>query len=556
MKYRIALLMAVWVSGGAWAAPPATTQTPAQPPGDLPDHVVKVLRTTNKAQTNRYVPKVYEFKNVNPFDVVRFYRRVMEIEEGRFATFVAPDGKSGLVLVVAPEYQLASLDNLMATLDRPGLTSSGDAVRKYIQLKHRAADDVGLLWTIWGNAVHTASAPPGGTRAYNIVFICDVETNAIFVRSADSRVRQIIASMGSLDVPVPQVLVEAAIYEIDLNHDGAIGLDYVAWKNGPGRNLFAAGGFAEYERVDHFKGGANLYDSGVNTFGLPEHRFSNRGANAAYFLDLPSAYFDFLIAKGVARVVTRGQILSKMPTTYKSGLDAFGQADFDPDLDRPSLTGSPAEFRANDEVLYWSVVTNSTARAGARSPGRVLDPYGDDVTYPDNRVVLGKAAPLRAGGTKINDRAIAAVDVGTLLQVTPRIATENLSLGLRLEVSSLLGFDGAGAPRLSARRAATDVRVRDGEEVVFGGMERTVRSQSSHKIPMLGSIPVLGWVFGGETSTVKKTVVVTVIRAARVPDGLPGAVEQIIRQVAGSETTPLPRDRFGFDQWGLDDEGL
>jgi type II secretory pathway component GspD/PulD (secretin) len=476
----------------------------------------------------------------------------MEIEEGRFATFAAPGGKSGLVLVVAPEYQLASLDNLMATLDRPGLNSSGDDHYKYVRLKHRAADDVGLLWAVWGDASHSASSPPGGSRASDMVFTCDLETNALFVQGPMSMADRAEAVAQSLDTPLPQVLVEGTVYEIDLNNDGAIGFDYYAWKNGPGRNLFAAGAFAEYEKVDRLQGGVNLYDSGVNTFGLPKHRFSNRGANAAYRLDVSSAYFDFLIANGAARVVTSGRILSKIPTLYKSGLSAFGQADFDPDNDRPGLTGVPAEFRANEEILYYQVVTGPTARAGARSPGQALDPYGDDVTYPDNRVVLGKTAPLRAGGTKINDRAIAAVDVGTLLQVTPRIASENLSLGLALEVSSLLGFDGAGSPRISARRVKSDVRVRDGEEVVFGGMERTLRSQSSRKFPLLGSIPVLGWAFGGEFSSVKKTVVVTVVRAARLPNGLPAEAGQLIRQVTGGATTPMPPARFGFDQWGLD----
>ena len=62
-------------------------------PKDMPVHLVKVLRTTNKAQTNRYVPKVYDFKNVNPADVLRFFRRVMEIEEGAWYTFLAPDGE-------------------------------------------------------------------------------------------------------------------------------------------------------------------------------------------------------------------------------------------------------------------------------------------------------------------------------------------------------------------------------------------------------------------------------------------------------------------------------
>jgi len=551
MRYRFVPVLLMLMVGCAWAGEQATTRTAVAAPDELPDHVVKVLRTTNKAQTNRYVPKVYELKNVNPFDVVRFYRRVMEIEEGRFASFVAPDGKSGLVLLVAPEYQIESLDKLMATLDRPGLTSSSGDEGKYMRLKHRAADDIGLLRAIFGQATHSASRPPGGSRAGDLEMIADLETGSVFVYGPPSAAECAEAVLNKLDKPMPQVLVEATVYEIDLNNDGRIGFDYYAWKNGPGRNLFALGAFAEYGKVDRLKDGVDVFNSGVNTFGLPHHRFRNHGYNVSYFFDVPSAYFDFLVAKGAARVVTAGKVLSKIPTTYEADLNKFGQSKFNPDADQPSLAPAPAEFRAVEEVLFYRVVTGPTARAGARSPGRPLDPFGDDVTFPDNRTVVAKTAPLRAAGTTVNGRTIAAVDVGTLLRVTPRIAVENVLLDLQMEVSSLLGFDGAGEPRISARRAIAGLRVKDGEEVVFGALERTLRTQTTQKFPILGSLPALGWAFGNENSGVKKTVVVTVVRATRLQSGVPAEVQQLITQVSGNEPTAMPPDQFGFDQWGL-----
>ncbi|MCX8035478.1 MAG: hypothetical protein N3D11_00200 [Candidatus Sumerlaeia bacterium] len=545
-----ALFVALLAPAAAGEPNPSVEKPTA--PDEIPSNVVKVLRTTNKAQINRYVPKVYAFKNVNPFSVVRFYRRVIELEEGRFATFVAPDGKSGLVLVVVPEYQIESLDKLMTSLDRPDLTTSGDDYYKYIQLRHRAADDVGFLGAVWSQGTRSSSRPPGGSRVSDVEFYCDLETNAIFVQGPQSIADSVESAARALDLPVPQVLIEATLYELDLNNDNAIGFDYYAWKNGPGRNLFAVGAYAEYEKVNELQGGVPLYNSGVNSFGLPESRFRSRGANAAYFLDIPSAYLDFLVTKGVGRIITTGRILSKIPTTYKSGLNAFGQATFDPETDRPALAAAPAEFRANDEVLYYKVETGPTPRAGARAPASVLDPYGDDPTYPDNRTVVGKAVPLRAGGTTVNQRTLAAVEVGTLLQVTPRIAEEDMSLRLRMEVSSLLGFDGTGNPRISARRVETDVRVRDGEEVVFGGIERTSRMQSTRKMPLLGSLPGIGWAFGHEMGGSKKCVVVAVIRAVRQSGGLTAEAAEVARQVGDEAPAPLPPNRFGFDQWWID----
>jgi len=67
---------------------PSPTDALDAAPDEVPTHVVKVLRTTNKAQTNRYVIRVYDLKNVNPAAVHRFWRRVAEIEESGHHTFL------------------------------------------------------------------------------------------------------------------------------------------------------------------------------------------------------------------------------------------------------------------------------------------------------------------------------------------------------------------------------------------------------------------------------------------------------------------------------------
>lgn len=546
-------LIALLAGSSTWAAESSDAFVAAKAPDEEPQHTVRILRTTNKAQTNRYVPKVYELKNVNPANVLRFFRRVMEIEEGRWATFVAPDGKSGLVAVTAPEYQIPYIDKLMQVIDTPDLTSSSGDEGMYIRLNHRAADDRGFLNTILGQAMHTATRSPRGDPAPDGDLIADLETGSIFVYAAPSIVERVTEVISELDKPTPQVLIDATVYEIDLNNDGAIGFDYYAWKNGPGRNAFALGAFAEYGKVDNYRGGQDLlYDPGLsNTYGLPHNRFRNHGYNAAWFLDVSTAFFDFLVTKGAARVVTEGRVLSRIPTTYASGLNEFGQVTVEP-FEPDSDLGPPAEFRAGDQVVYYRVVTGESPRAGVRPAGYMLDPYGDTEDYPDERRVVARKANLAAEGTEILNDEIASVDVGVDLRVTPRIASENILLDLELEVSSLLGFDGRGEPRISARRAIANVRVQDGEEVCFGGLERTTRIQSTNKFPILGSLPGLGWLFGREGSGVKKTLVITVIRATRLETGMPSDDAATIAEVSGEAETPLPPDSFGFDQWLLD----
>jgi hypothetical protein len=451
----------------------------------------------------------------------------------------------------------------MATIDRPGLTTSGGEERSFAQLKHRSAADVGML-----NALRATGTPDSE-------IITDLELNGLYIISTPSGSANLLSWVQKLDVPTPQVLLEATVYEIDLTNDGTIGLDYHAWKNGPGRNLFAFGAFAEYEKVDRLKGGGGqrfpVFDSGFNTFGMPHHRFRNHGYNVAYFYDLPSAYFDFLVAKGVARVATSGRLVSMVGSEYldtaagrprtltTDALNQFGQAIYH---DEVATRLTPAILTAGDEVLFYKVNNGPSARAGARPPGFMLDPYGDNVEFPDNRTVVGRTGPLTAAGTTLfrgtnRERVIASVPVGLNLTVTPQIGAEHIILDLTLQSSSLLGFDGEGSPKISSRSANVRARVKDGEEIVFGGLERTQRIQTTRKVPILGSIPVVGWVFGGEMSSVKRTVAVAVLKASRIKDfsGLTAEDKAVVEQVSGSTETPLPREQWGFDQWPERKEG-
>jgi type IV pilus assembly protein PilQ len=52
-----------------------------------------------------------------------------------------------------------------------------------------------------------------------------------------------------------------------------------------------------------------------------------------------------------------------------------------------------------------------------------------------------------------------------------------------------------GAPGIDARNATTTVLVKDGETVVIGGLISDSVSNQIAKIPILGDIPILGWLF-------------------------------------------------------------
>jgi general secretion pathway protein D len=456
---------------------PQTQQDPNDP-ANQDQNVVKVLRTSNKAQINRYVPKVYEFKNVNPGAFAyRLCHDFVAVENGIISCFAAPDKQSGMVLVVVPEYQLAKADELMGALDRPKLTSSSGTEYQYVPLKNRAASDTKFVSGLLMNA-----GPAGST---DTAALADVETNALFLSGSPSGVQAVTEALKTYDVPTPQVCVAAKVYEVNVNNDGQLGLDFQSWKNGPGKALLSGVAFGEYERVH---GSPTQFDAGANTGGLPQRTMSTSGYGGALLYDVPSAFFDFLAVKGKARVVTNTSV--------------------------SVLSGEDAIFKSLDHVPYNVVTTPAAAKT--------------------EKVLPQEPGQAEIAPNTVNDRRVetAVKEVGLELEVTPTIGSQKVNLVIRSKISDLAGFDGAGVPAVATREAESKISVRDGEEVVLGGMSREQTVKGANKVPILGSIPVIGYLFGSEGTSKKSTTVVQVVSATIVRDGSATADQQaVIREV-------------------------
>jgi type II secretory pathway component GspD/PulD (secretin) len=143
---------------------------------------------------------------------------------------------------------------------------------------------------------------------------------------------------------------------------------------------------------------------------------------------------------------------------------------------------------------------------------------------------------------------------GVVLWVTPTISLENIDLSILTSVADLLSFDDTGKPLLNTRAVATNVRAKSGEEIVLGGINRDHSIKTTRKIPFLGSIPVLGYLFGGEITSKQVTTVVEVVTPTLI-ENCSGTTEADVNAIAQVETgapVPLPRDEYGFDQYLLD----
>lgn len=98
-------------------------------------------------------------------------------------------------------------------------------------------------------------------------------------------------------------------------------------------------------------------------------------------------------------------------------------------------------------------------------------------------------------------------NVNLKLSVTPQITNDAsviLAVDVMREFAGELAEQTTGARAINSRAAKTKVIVKNGQTAVIGGIYQNDATDSENKVPLLGDIPVLGWLFKNKTTTNEK----------------------------------------------------
>jgi general secretion pathway protein D len=136
------------------------------------------------------------------------------------------------------------------------------------------------------------------------------------------------------------------------------------------------------------------------------------------------------------------------------------------------------------------------------------------------------------------------LEVGVKLKLTPHLAPDGL---VRMELSPSIeavidsGSSAADAqytPTIARRTASTTVTVPDGQTIVIAGLTRKDRQKVDRRIPLLGDIPVLGWLFRYRVASDRRTNLLILVTPTRIP--APSDAADVRR--AWERKTGLPSD--------------
>ena len=292
----------------------------------------------------------------------------------------------------------------------------------------------------------------------------DEALNALVIRAAPSAMLEIMDIIDSLDVRRLQVLIEAAIVEVTEDFSRQLGSE-----------LFIA---------------------------------DLSGGNTPLGLTAPSG--------------TLAQILKNMTP---------GNADLPSGITPPLLNVDPG---TSPLIAGGRLNTDGTSFAAII---RALSTNGDvnllstpNITTMDNeeaRIVVGQNVPFRTGSTTSGSdgasnpfTTIQREDVGLTLEVTPNIHDGNLvQLKVHQEVSevdpaslSVIGADGSADLITNIRTIDTTILVDDKEVIIIGGLIRDKETFNDSKVPLLGSIPGIGFLFRSSSTTTQKQNLLVFLR--------------------------------------------
>ncbi|MEE2901113.1 MAG: type IV pilus secretin PilQ [Myxococcota bacterium] len=111
------------------------------------------------------------------------------------------------------------------------------------------------------------------------------------------------------------------------------------------------------------------------------------------------------------------------------------------------------------------------------------------------RIISGEKVPITV--VTANGPTTRFIDANLELTTTPHVTADgNVMLRISAKKNELSNRrDDIGTPGIITREASTQMLVRDGDTAVMGGIYRRTASNTEDYVPLLGRIPVLGWLF-------------------------------------------------------------
>ncbi|MCK4675214.1 MAG: type II secretion system secretin GspD [Gammaproteobacteria bacterium] len=375
---------------------------------------------------------------------------------------LAADDRTNSILVTGDRASRLKIRATISYLDTPLEDGSGNT--HVIYLKYAKAENlVKILTGLKEQGAKTRStkgkAAPvkvtsGSVISQNAIIQADEETNALIITADPNTVKNLKAVVRQLDIRRAQVLIEAIIAEITITNSKEVGVGLAVDATQRDSGALPVG-------ISNFAGVGDLLLSAIGG-GTPT--------------SLPPALSIGLGGESSSGV-RYGALLRALQTDQNTNI-----------LSTPNivtLDNEEAELIVGQNLPF---VTGSFTGTGSTDPA---NPF----------------------------QTIERQDVGLTLKVTPQINEgDTVKLVLEQETSSVIPGSETLGIATRKRSIKTSVLVDDGGILILGGLIQEEVSDTESKVPLLGDIPLIGFLFRSESTTKTKQNLMVFLRPTILRD--------------------------------------
>ncbi|MBL4903036.1 MAG: type II secretion system secretin GspD [Desulfocapsa sp.] len=375
------------------------------------------------------------------------FRRTAVPKKGaiRSGVKVVPYDRINALIVLAGPGDILRVKRLIAMLDTEPERNEGNI--RVVYLQHATAKDlVAVLTSLPGQGQGQVKGQgPQKTPAISkdVKIMADEGTNSLIITASRSEYKVLEDVIKKLDIPRRMVYLEALILEVNTDTSFEVGVKWI---------------------------GAGAYNDGTGAL------LTGWGGSDGFSLD-------DAIGSGDVASVGQGFTMGLLQQGIQIGGITF-----------PNIAAVLRAYKSKSGINIIATPQILTT-----------DNQEAKISVGENRPYLTSANT--ADSSERGYQSYEYKDIATTLTITPQInQADTLRLEIATEVSKLnSGASEIDRPVTFKRTANTTVLVQDKDTIVIGGIIGHDATVSEWKIPLLGDIPLIGWLFKSKSTSHLKT---------------------------------------------------
>ncbi len=421
--------------------------------------IIKALDVEGAGEQITYLP----LQNASASEVTKSLTNVFQQRRPNLPPLrIVADPRTNSLIIFASVADTESVRKLVAMMDKD--VPRGESNIQVYRLQNSIAED---LAKVLNNIIKETGGAAGGAAgaagaapqrvvmpvvSRNVQIVSDKATNTLVIMAEREDYKVLENIIKQLDVPRAMVYIEALIMEVNTNKDFKLGVE---WR-----------GVKDTGSVQGIPDSGSAAFIGSGTGVLPGAIINTATGLAS--VALPAGFSMGIIGAGIKIGGVLFPTIGAMVQAYK----------YDSDV---SILSTPQIMTLDNEEAEINVGSNV--------------PY---ITRQDSTASTTANA--------VNYNTYEYKDVGVILTITPHINEGNfVRLKISQQVTKVTSDAKNTTPTTLKRTAKTTVVVKDKETIVIGGLVGDSTEDGTNQVPLLGNIPLLGWLFKAKAVKREKT---------------------------------------------------